>query len=751
MANIAGIMELYTAYFNRAADKDGVDYWANEMDTNAWTLDDVASSFAEQVEYTALYAGKSPAEIVALVYTNVLNRTADTDGATYWETQLTNGAVTVSQLIQAVVNAATEMVDGVYVNATDAAIVNNKTAVSQAAYDGGISQEDAKNISLSTVTATDNSAALAAVDAVVNAGETFTLTQSAAQAQYELNTTTLAAGTSGYIALELAAAEAKEAAIAAGATLTEINDALAEIVAANAAALTLVKITALADANTAVDNFLATVDAKYDNDKNGDVDATDITNELSAAAGAYNAISTVDDFKTDGSNTAAEIADIHTANVAALNAALTIQKAIEAAKQAEVDVIDGLQEAIDAAAAKATAYTAAFVAEAATERAETMALAAADAASTGTVTVNSNGTILDTAMIGVVTTDGDDTSGSEKTETAVVTFKNLSAGQSVTVDGVTYTASADMLAAAVATAFKTAYDAATSTKLFTAGAAAGADITFTSKTTNINVANITVSVDGTEETNPGITALKAAIAADAAADKAKADAMTALEAAVQTVIRTENKDDTKTAGTAVITEDAAGKVTLNYTDTTGGAATVGAAPKTAALLAEITKTAAAEKDITDLEAAKVAFDAINAIDDALTPLEKAATDAATALPNAVILANADAKTGTFDTQDVYFINALDAGDSVTLSLNAVEAGKDYIFIGTDYTVNTDLTAGNNAVLEMFITEGTTEANTLLTFETKAFGSDSTSDFFTVELIGVATTDVVVDNGLITFA
>lgn len=95
MANIAGIMELYTAYFNRAADKDGVDYWAKEMDTKGWTLDDVANSFAQQKEYTALYAGKTNAEIVELVYNNVLNRDADTEGAAYWLAELDSGAVTV--------------------------------------------------------------------------------------------------------------------------------------------------------------------------------------------------------------------------------------------------------------------------------------------------------------------------------------------------------------------------------------------------------------------------------------------------------------------------------------------------------------------------------------------------------------------------------------------------------------------------------------------------------------------------------
>ncbi len=153
MANLSGIMQLYTAYFNRAADKLGVDYWANEMDNNGWTLDDVAKTFALVPEYTALYAGKTNAEIVAFVYTNVLNRTADTDGAAYWEAELDSGAVTVSQLIQAVVNAATEKDgSGNYKNATDAVLFNNKIQVSQYCYDNNVNATKDKAISLSSIT-----------------------------------------------------------------------------------------------------------------------------------------------------------------------------------------------------------------------------------------------------------------------------------------------------------------------------------------------------------------------------------------------------------------------------------------------------------------------------------------------------------------------------------------------------------------------------------------------------------------------
>ncbi|MGE4420304.1 MAG: beta strand repeat-containing protein [Sulfurimonas sp.] len=166
------VMELYTAYFNRAADKDGVDYWLNEMDTNGWTIDQVAQSFAQQTEYTAIYAGLTNAQIVAQVYTNVLGRTADTAGAAYWEAELDGGIVPVSQFIQAVVNAAKEDVD----NLGDDDIVANKTAVSQYYYDNN---RNDTNVSLTAVTADTATVdtAKAALDAVINAGETFTLTK----------------------------------------------------------------------------------------------------------------------------------------------------------------------------------------------------------------------------------------------------------------------------------------------------------------------------------------------------------------------------------------------------------------------------------------------------------------------------------------------------------------------------------------------------------------------------------------------
>lgn len=195
MANIAEIMELYTAYFNRAADKDGVDYWANEVDTNGWTLDQVAQSFADQTEYTTLYSGMTNAEIVTAVYTNVLNRDADADGAAYWVAELDAETMNVQNLVQAVVAAAKEDVDGL----GDADVIANKTAVSQYAYDNNRNDTDT-SVAAITSDATTVTTATDAIDVViadeVAAAEAAAAEAAAAAAEAEAIANTLTLTTS---------------------------------------------------------------------------------------------------------------------------------------------------------------------------------------------------------------------------------------------------------------------------------------------------------------------------------------------------------------------------------------------------------------------------------------------------------------------------------------------------------------------------------------------------------------------------
>jgi flagellin len=97
------------------------------------------------------------------------------------------------------------------------------------------------------------------------------------------------------------------------------------------------------------------------------------------------------------------------------------------------------------------------------------------------------------------------------TEVSTVTFGDLDAGESVTVDGLTFTSTGNELAADIASMFAglpAGDDGATSTTgtvvgtwsgalsaNFSAGAAAGADVAFTAATANFDVTNIAVSTD----------------------------------------------------------------------------------------------------------------------------------------------------------------------------------------------------------------------------------------------------------------
>lgn len=78
-------------------------------------------------------------------------------------------------------------------------------------------------------------------------------------------------------------------------------------------------------------------------------------------------------------------------------------------------------------------------------------------------------------------------------------------------------------------------------------------------------------------------------------------------------------------------------------------------------------------------------------------------------------------------------------------------GKDSLFVGTQYTLNKGaLTTGNNAVLEAFITSANSGADTVITLEKTAFGSNAASpEVVTITLVGVAAADVVLSNGIIT--
>lgn len=310
----------------------------------------------------------------------------------------------------------------------------------------------------------------------------------------------------------------------------------------------------------------------------------------------------------------------------------------------------------------------------------------------------------------------------------------------------------------------------------------------------------------TETTNKGVTALLAATIAHEAAEKAELKAEAAIVVAQQIltwtdrdVAATDATLDALSAGMTIVHLAAGAQATgaQIYMEQTALAAALVAADKAvtdagADVTAAQTQTAAealtAVNDFAALLSDYEAADTTDPMTDA-DPLVGALTGATEALSDANDLVEGlgDALAGLAEAKAVVtelasFDAAVDAAGefftdhdyAVPVSLTGVVGGtsavdvfvvgdvdaqivqfgaeaKDILYIGSQYKLNTGkiATAGNNADLEIFVTQS--GADTLVTIETVAFGSNSAEPEIVITLTGVTSTNVAFANGILSIA
>ena len=99
-------IELYIAYFNRAPDAVGLNFWGTAF-ANGTSLEATASLFIDQDETRATYPSSlSNADFATEVYANVLGRVADQVGYDFWVGVLDDGSVGRDQFILAILGGA---------------------------------------------------------------------------------------------------------------------------------------------------------------------------------------------------------------------------------------------------------------------------------------------------------------------------------------------------------------------------------------------------------------------------------------------------------------------------------------------------------------------------------------------------------------------------------------------------------------------------------------------------------------------
>ena len=110
-ADVTRLVELYTAFFNRVPDADGMSFWIDEMRAGK-TTNQVAEDFYNAgVNYSSLTGFSSTmtnSDFINVIYKNVLGRKdgADAGGLSFWETEITSGRATRGTLVTNILDSA---------------------------------------------------------------------------------------------------------------------------------------------------------------------------------------------------------------------------------------------------------------------------------------------------------------------------------------------------------------------------------------------------------------------------------------------------------------------------------------------------------------------------------------------------------------------------------------------------------------------------------------------------------------------
>lgn len=549
-------------------------------------------------------------------------------------------------------------------------------------------------------------------------------------------------------ALEAALLSDQEAANAA--ILDAANTALAD---ANAAVDAVAGLTAAVAADAAADDAVtATAAAAAATQTTLDAEEAGwaITGTASADADAVNNNAGVLEVTTNaGSAFAGAVVELTTVTdgVAALADADPAYTADQATLFAELQATAGVAEVIAAFNADAAADTAA--ADAVTAAAATQATVDfldAPASSDDELAAVGGGFTITTPADAASPTEAEILAEEAALDAAEATAITIAAGTQTALDAAT---TADGVADAALTAAVTAADTAefaTGQNILTGTIVVNADGTIDGDL-GAGVVSIVVDNAGTLEFDAAITApdadLNALLAATVANEAAEASLATATAADTAA-------DADVTAATAAITAFDTLVTAFDTANSSNDLTSVLAGLETDVENAQATIDALADA-VADAAAAATLTDAYTVLTDAVQDAIDAFTDEGFSEPNDV---DAAAEFGTA-ADDIFL-----AGETDSDIFNFNLIGDDLLFVGTDNTYNDTAIgagagqtlledAGDVNVLEFFLVQNGADTDVII--ETKAFGSESGSDFTTITLIGTDVTDLAVADGFITVA
>lgn len=124
------ITAIYVAYFDRAPDPAGLQYWIDQYNAGQ-PLAEIAENFARGAEavlkypYLATPDVASPETFITNIYVNLFNRMPDAEGLAYWAAELADG-YPIGKMVLAILNGAQSEAEGGF---PDAETITNKLEV----------------------------------------------------------------------------------------------------------------------------------------------------------------------------------------------------------------------------------------------------------------------------------------------------------------------------------------------------------------------------------------------------------------------------------------------------------------------------------------------------------------------------------------------------------------------------------------------------------------------------------------------
>jgi hypothetical protein len=662
-------------------------------------------------------------ETIQKMYVAYFNRPADYAGQQYWETVIENANGNTTA-VSAAFAASTEY-QTAYAGMSNGDIVNKiyMNLFGRPAEDAGKSYWanllDTKQISINS-----------AVTDIANGARTTDLTAynnkviAATQFTAQLNTATEQSGYSGDAANAIAKAflsgVTTDATLISAIAQATLGYTVASSVAAGTAFTLSNGLEALDIATQAKTNFLDAADGKADGTITGGADAVEakIGTDLSTAVtGVDNLVGGDYTTATPGVR-AALLADQQNLNASAVN---TAQTALTTANT-NIANVAGLNNAMTTLASSTTAAANAVTTATNAQTDVALKLAAYNVLNPTDVSMPAAGSY---SIDGVITADANGTLAlatgvTETTNPGVTALLNSLTAEKVADANVTTTANAQV-AAQGAVDF---LDLTAAARTDLAGIAAEMKLP---TGTNPTAAQIDAQLKGLQTASADAQAAAAAYPDDAAAQQAAATAQTAYNN-FNTMVQKLYADDN-------------------------------ANPLIAAQATATTDATMAQKAVTDLSTALSSLSTANmmqtqldAVNKQLTAAQNTFTTNKLQMPMSLDAAHnaMAATTGS----DVYIV-ANDASKTAAYSATVTNfgvLGADSLAIGTRYTsLVSDLTKGNDAALEAFLTKDAT-GNAVVTLEQKAFGSSSGTDLVSITLTGVTDlTQVHLSNGIITVA